>query len=178
MYVKKKKELTITTDQRNNKKTKKTQKASQNHAKFPLASEVVKSGSNQNVHRITSDLMELKEIIDNLKEIVTPLIELIKISGFGNDLNNFHSDNQPDRDNLRELNARFAKEVIELRAEDTRLKFSLESYVKGDPPSRIEDIAISSDDPFLGNSSFDVPNEQDYNFFVGETLVSSVLANS
>ncbi|GBN42482.1 hypothetical protein AVEN_95730-1, partial [Araneus ventricosus] len=132
-------------------------------------SEVVKSGSAQNVHRITSDLTELKEIVDNLKEIVTPLIGLSKIPGFGNDLNNFHSVNQPETDNLRELNARLAKEVIELRAEVTRLNFSLESYVKGNPPSRFDDIPISSD-PFLGNCSLDVPLEQDFNLFDGETL--------
>ncbi|GBN59743.1 hypothetical protein AVEN_217757-1 [Araneus ventricosus] len=124
---------------------------------------MVNSGSAQNVHRITSDWTELKEIVDNLKEIVTPLIGLIKIPGFGNNLNNFHSVNQPDTDNLRELNARLAKEVIDLRVEATRLKFILESYVKGDPPSRIDAITNSSD-PFLGNGSLDVPHEQDFQF--------------
>ncbi|GBO30568.1 hypothetical protein AVEN_249049-1 [Araneus ventricosus] len=139
-------------------------------------SEVVKRGSAQNLHRITSDFSELKEIVDNLKEIVTPLIGLSKIPGFGNDLNNFHSVNQPDTNNLRELNCRLAKEVIDLRAEITRLKFSLESYVKGDPPSRI-DVITTSSDPFLGNGSLDVPLEQDFNLFGGETLVSSDFAN-
>ncbi|GBM46474.1 hypothetical protein AVEN_78615-1 [Araneus ventricosus] len=130
----------------NNKDRSKKQQASQNNAKAPLASEVVKSGSAQNVHRITSNLTE-KEVVDNLKEIAIPLIGLIKIPGFGKNINNLHSVNQPDTDNLRELNARLAKEVIELRAEVTRLKCSLESYVKGDQPSRIDAITISSD-PF------------------------------
>ncbi|GBM92921.1 hypothetical protein AVEN_149806-1 [Araneus ventricosus] len=139
-------------------------------------SEMVKSGSSRNVHRITSDLTELKEIVDDLKGIVTPLIGLIETPGSGNDLNNFHSVNQPDTDNLRELNAHLAKEVIELRVEVTRLKVRLESYVKGDPPSKFDDITISSG-PFLGNGSLDVPLEQDFNLFDGETLVSSDLAN-
>ncbi|GBM40731.1 hypothetical protein AVEN_162193-1 [Araneus ventricosus] len=159
-----------------NDRSKNQQKTSQNHAKVPLASEVVKGGSAQNVHRITSDLSELKEIVNNLKEIVTPLIVLSKIPRFGNDLNNFHSVNQPDTNNLRELNCRLAKEVTDLRAEITRLKFSLEAYAKGDPSSRL-DVITTSSDPFLGNGSLDVPLEQDFNLFGGETLVSSDFAN-
>ncbi|GBN01700.1 hypothetical protein AVEN_134276-1 [Araneus ventricosus] len=170
IYIKEKERIN------DNDRSKNQQKTCQNHAKVPLASEVVKSGSAQNVHRIASDLTELKAIVDNLKEIVTPLIGLSKIPGFEIDLNNFHSVNQPDTNNLRELNSRLAKEVIDLRAEVTRLKFSLESYVNGDPPSRI-DVITTSSDPFLGNGSLDVPIEQDFNLFDGETLVSSDFAN-
>ncbi|GBN44990.1 hypothetical protein AVEN_106673-1 [Araneus ventricosus] len=170
IYIKEKERIN------DNDRSKNQQKTSQNHAKVPLASEVVKGGSAQNVHRITSDLSELKEIVNNLKEIVTPLIVLSKIPGFGNDLNNFHSVNQPDTNNLRELNCRLAKEVTDLRAEITRLKFSLEAYAKWDPSSRI-DVITTSSDPFLGNGSLDVPLEQDFNLFGGETLVSSDFAN-
>ncbi|GBN04831.1 hypothetical protein AVEN_1917-1 [Araneus ventricosus] len=134
-----------------NDRSKNQQESNQNHAKVPLASEVVKSGSAQNVHRITSDLTELKEIVDNLKEIVTPLIGLSKIPGFGIDLNNLHSVNQPDTNNLRELNSRLAKEVIDLRAEITRLKFSLESYVKGIHLPELTSLLILRT-PFLGTA--------------------------